>query len=160
MRAIVVSDSHNDVSSLERAIDSQGKLDLIIHLGDIARDVDYIESYYYPTKVVSVVGNNDFMRREDYERVLEFDGHKIFLCHGHTQSVSSGYERLEATARRLGCEAALFGHTHRSVLERREDGLIILNPGSVSRPRGCAPSFAVLETENGKLKAVIVDWLL
>ena len=159
MRAIVVSDSHNDTNSLERAIDSQGKLDLIIHLGDIARDVDYIETCYYPVKVVSVLGNNDF-RYDEYERVLDFDGHKIFLCHGHTQSVSSGYERLEATARSKGCEAALFGHTHRSVLERREDGFLLINPGSVSKPRGCAPSFAVLETENGKLKAVIVDWVL
>ncbi len=159
MRAIVVSDSHTDISSLERAIDSQGELDLIIHLGDVARDVDYIETNYFPVKVVSVLGNNDY-RDEDYERVIDFDGHKIFLCHGHTQSVSNGYERLEATARSKGCEAALFGHTHLSVLERREDGLIILNPGSVSKPRGCRPSFAVLETENGKLKAVIVDWVL
>ena len=159
MRAIVVSDSHTDTSSLERAIDSQGKLDLIIHLGDVARDVDYIEMNYYPVKVVSVLGNNDY-RYEDYERVIDFDGHKLFICHGHTQSVSSGYERIEATARSKGCEAALFGHTHRSVLERREDGFLLINPGSVSKPRGCKPSFAVLETENNKLKAVIVDWVL
>lgn len=159
MRAIVVSDSHTDTASLERAIDSQGKLDLVIHLGDVARDVDYIETMYYPVKVVSVLGNNDY-RYEDYERVLDFDGHKIFICHGHTQSVSSGYERLEATARSKGCEAALFGHTHRSTLEKRNDGFLLINPGSVSKPRGCKPSFAVLETENGKLKAVIVDWVL
>ncbi len=159
MKAIVVSDSHNDTNSLERAIDSQGKIDLIIHLGDIARDVDYIETNYYPVKVVSVLGNNDY-RYEDYERVIDFDGHKIFICHGHTQSVSSGYERLEATARSKGCEAALFGHTHRGTLLRRDDGFMILNPGSVSKPRGGNPSFAVLETENGKLKAVIVDWVL
>ena len=159
MRAIVVSDSHTDTASLERAIYSQGKLDMIIHLGDVARDVDYIETNYYPVKVVSVLGNNDY-RYEDYERVIDFDGHKIFLCHGHTQSVSSGYERLEATARSKGCEAALFGHTHLSVLQKREDGFLLINPGSVSKPRGCRPSFAVLETENGKLKAVIVDWVL
>ncbi len=159
MRAIVLSDSHTDTTSLERAIDSQGRLDLIIHLGDIARDVDYIETGYYPIPVVSVLGNNDY-RYGDYEKVIDLDGHKIFICHGHTQSVSSGYERLEATARRHGCEAALFGHTHRSVLEKRDDGFFILNPGSVSRPRGCAQSFAVLETNGGKLKAVIVDWLL
>ena len=159
MRAIVVSDSHTDTSSLERAIDSQGKLDLIIHLGDVARDVDYIETSYYPVKVVSVLGNNDY-RYDDYEKVIDFDGHKLFICHGHTQSVSSGYERIEATARSKGCEAALFGHTHRSVLERREDGFLLINPGSVSKPRGCKPSFAVLETEKNKLKAVIVDWVL
>ncbi len=160
MRAIVVSDSHMDTGALERAIDSQGKLDLIIHLGDVARDVRHIESLYYPVRVVSVTGNNDFCADEDYEKVIDFDGHKLFLCHGHTQSVSNGTERLENAARRLGCEAALFGHTHHSLLKKCEDSLLLINPGSVSKPRGTRASFAVLETENGRLKAVIVDWIL
>ncbi len=162
MRAIVLSDSHGDASSLERAIASVGEknIDMIIHLGDIARDVDYLEMLYYPIRVASVVGNNDFMRQGDHERVIDFDGHKIFICHGHTLGVSYGTERLEAIARQKGCEAALFGHTHSNVLKKCEDGLIILNPGSVSRPRGTKASFAILETENGKLKAAVVDWVL
>lgn len=162
MRAIVISDSHNDTASCERAISSVGEknIDMIIHLGDIARDVDYIEMLYYPIKVVSVVGNNDFLRSGDSERVIDFDGHKIFICHGHTLSVSYGTEKLETIARQKGCEAALFGHTHKSVLKKCGDGLLVLNPGSVSKPRGGKPSFAVLETENGKLSAAIVDWVL
>ena len=161
MRAIVLSDSHNNTASCERAIMSVGEknINLIIHLGDIARDVDYLESLYYPIKVVSVLGNNDF-RDEACERVIDFDGHKLFICHGHTQGVSYGTEKLEATAREKGCEAALFGHTHQPTLRKCDDGLMILNPGSVSRPRGSRPSFAVLETEDGKLKAVINDWVL
>ena len=162
MRAIVLSDSHGNTASLERAIASVGEknIDLIIHLGDIARDVDYLEMMYYPIKVVSVVGNNDFMRSGDHERVITFDGHKIFICHGHTLGVSYGTEKLETMARVKECEAALFGHTHTPTLKKCDDGLIVLNPGSVSRPRGSKPSFAVLETENGKLKAAIVDWVL
>lgn len=160
MRAIVLSDSHNDTASCERAIRAISQFDMIIHLGDIARDVDYLETAYYPTKVVSVLGNNDFYAPGEYERVLDFDGHKIFLCHGHTQSVSYGTEKLLHTAREKGCEAALFGHTHQRKLEKSEDGIILLNPGSVARPRGTGPSFAVLESENGKLSAVIVDWVL
>ena len=160
MRAIVISDSHTDVSSCERAISACGKIDMIIHLGDVARDVDYLEMCYYPIPVVSVLGNNDFLRSGDYERVIDFDSHKIFIAHGHTLGVSYGTGQLEAAARQKGCEAALYGHTHRSVLKKCEDNLLVLNPGSVSRPRGCAPSFAVLETDGGKLSAVIVDWVL
>lgn len=160
MRAIVISDSHNNISACERAINSIDKFDMIIHLGDIARDVDYLEMCYYPTKVVSVLGNNDFLRKEDYERVIDFDGHKIFICHGHTLGVSHGTERLENMARQKGCSAALYGHTHLSSMKKCEDGLLIINPGSVSKPRGCKPSFAVLETDGDKLKAVIVDWVL
>ncbi len=162
MRAVVLSDSHGDTASLERAIASVGEknIDMIIHLGDIARDVDYLEMMYYPTKVVSVVGNNDFLRSGDHERVITFDNHKIFICHGHTLGVSYGTEKLETVARQKDCEAALFGHTHHAILKKCDDGLIILNPGSVSRPRGTRPSFAILETDEGKLKAVINDWVL
>lgn len=160
MRAIVLSDSHNNVSACEAAIAASGKLDLIIHLGDIARDTDYLETMYYPIRVASVLGNNDFLRQGDYERVIEFDGHKIFICHGHTLGVRMGIERLENIARQKGCEAALFGHTHQSCLKKSEDGFLILNPGSVSQPRGGKPSFAILETEENELRSVIVDWIL
>ena len=162
MRAVVLSDSHNNTAALERAISSIGEknIDIIIHLGDIKRDVDYIESMYYPIRVFSVLGNNDFMYNDDYERVIDFDGHKIFLCHGHTQSVNMGTEKLEKTALEKGCEAALFGHTHHALLKKGENGMIILNPGSVSQPRGGRPAFAVLETEGGKLSAAIIDWVL
>ena len=37
---------------------------------------------------------------------------------------------------------------------------LILNPGSVSQPRGGKPSFAILETEENELRSVIVDWIL
>lgn len=160
MRAIVLSDSHNNVSACEAAIAASGKLDLIIHLGDIARDTDYLETMYYPIRVASVLGNNDFLRQGDYERVIEFDGRKIFICHGHTLGVRMGTERLENIARQKGCEAALFGHTHQSCLKKSEDGFLILNPGSVSQPRGGKPSFAILETEENELRSVIVDWIL
>ena len=162
MRAIVLSDSHTNTASLERAVCAIGEknIDMIIHLGDVARDADYLESLYYPIRVVSVPGNNDYMRSEEYERVIDFDGHKIFLCHGHTQSVSTGTMKLEKTALEKGCEAALFGHTHNAVLKKGVNDMLILNPGSVAYPRGGNPSFAVLETEGGKLSAVIVDWVL
>ena len=162
MRAIILSDSHNNAAACERAIASVGEknIDMIIHLGDIARDVDYLECCYYPIKVISVLGNNDFLHSGDHERVIEFDGHRIFICHGHTLGVNYGTERMESVARQKGCEAAFFGHTHHSMMERRDDGFLILNPGSVSQPRGGSPSFAVLETEGGKLKAAIIDWVL
>ena len=162
MRALVLSDSHGNTASLEMAVSAVGEknIDMIIFLGDIARDCEYLEMLYYPIKVVSVLGNNDFLRHGDYERVIDFDGHKIFICHGHTQSVNYGLEKLETTARAKVCVAALYGHTHQNKLEKREDGFFILNPGSTSRPRGTKASYAILESENGKLSAVIVDWVL
>lgn len=159
MRAIVLSDSHGDTDSCDRAIFSSGELDMIIHLGDIARDTDYLEAVYADIPVVSVLGNNDFLRSGDYERVIELDGHKIFICHGHTLGVNTGTDRLCAAARRCGCEAALFGHTHMAMLEY-DESLLVLNPGSVSRPRRGKASYAIIETDEEKLRAVVVDWVL
>ncbi len=161
MRAIVLSDSHGNVRACEKAIDSMGEIDLIIHLGDIARDVKAIRQKYPHVSLVSVIGNNDFsFSSEDYERVIEFDGHKIFICHGHTLGVTHGTQRLEAVALKKGCEAALFGHTHCAYDKKGEPGIIILNPGSVSRPRSGSPSFAVLETDSGILSSIVCDWIL
>jgi len=159
MRVLVLSDSHGDTDSCDRAIYCAGNIDMIIHLGDIARDVDYIEAVYDDVPVFSVLGNNDFLRHGNYEDVIELDGHKIFICHGHTKSVGSGTERLYDAAVKQGCEAALFGHTHRAFL-KKEDGMLILNPGSTSRPREGKASYAIIETDSGKLDAVIVDWVL
>lgn len=160
MRAVILSDSHGDTASCERAIQSAGEIDLILHLGDIVRDVNYLESRYYPIPVKSVTGNNDFFHTGDYERVVEFDGHRIFMCHGHTLGVNRGHERLINAAMRNNCSVALYGHTHRAFYEKNESGVLVVNPGSCSRPRGGEPSFAVLETDKSKIDAVIIDWVL
>ena len=145
MRAIVLSDSHNNTDACEKAINSVDKIDMIIHLGDIAKDVEYLEALYHPIKVVSVLGNNDFMHSGNHERVVEFDGHKLFLCHGHTLGVGYSTARLEGKARENGCSAALYGHTHTSSLKKCDDGLLILNPGSVSIPKDGSHSCMVYE---------------
>ena len=46
MRAIILSDSHGDVRACMRAIEAMSPCDMIIHLGDIQRDVDFIKKEY------------------------------------------------------------------------------------------------------------------
>ena len=161
MRAVVLSDSHGDIHSCEKAIESMGKVDLIIHLGDIARDVRHISQKYPEIPLASVVGNNDLcFSKDELERVIDFDGHKLFICHGHTLGVRYGTERLEGVALQNGCDAALFGHTHCAVDKKASSGILILNPGSVSRPRSGGASFGVLETDGVELSSMICDWIL
>ncbi len=161
MRAVVLSDSHGDIRACEKAIDSMGTVDLIIHLGDIARDVRNISQRYPEIRLVSVIGNNDLsFSKDELEKIVDFDGHKIFICHGHTLGVNHGTERLESVALQKGCTAALFGHTHCAVDKKAGSGILVLNPGSVSRPRSGSASFAVLETDGGKLSTMICDWIL
>lgn len=49
-------------------------------------------------------------------------------------------------------QAALFGHTHIPLVEAQGDVLLV-NPGSLSRPRGgSAPGCALLTIEQGEVR--------
>lgn len=159
MRVLVFSDSHGDVRPMERAINAIGKFDAIIHLGDIERDVLWLAKHYPQYPLYSVLGNNDFFADREKEAVVTLDGVGIFMCHGHTRGVGRGTDNLLAAAKARGCSVALYGHTHRSD-DRTEDGVLIFNPGSCTLPRESAPSFGILEIENGKCASVVVDWVL
>lgn len=160
MRAIILSDSHGDVHACMRAIEAVSPCDMIIHLGDIQRDVDFIEKEYPGIPVFSVMGNNELFFRGKTEDVVPFGDYSLFICHGHTFGVHRGTQRLEEAALKNGCCAALFGHTHIPVFEKTESGLLIINPGSVSRPRRGSESFAVLETDGSFPSGLIVDWVI
>ena len=148
MRAIILSDSHGDVRACMRAIEAMSPCDMIIHLGDIQRDVDFIKKEYPDIPVFSVMGNNELFFCGKTEDVVQFGVHR-------------STQKLEEAALKNGCCAALFGHTHIPVFEKTEDGLLLVNPGSVSRPRWGCESFAVLETEGGSFpNGLIVDWVI
>jgi putative phosphoesterase len=77
--------------------------------------------------------------------VLDFRGHRFFWCHGHRYSLYRSYDTLIAVTQNNGADVALFGHTHVPSLDN-EDGLLLINPGSVGRPRSNAgATFAVIE---------------
>ena len=149
MRVIVFSDSHGDVRPMDKALAAVGGAEAVIHLGDVERDVRYLEKTC-GLPVYAVLGNNDFGAPRLTESVVELGGARIFICHGHTRGVGRGTESLVLAAESRGCQAALYGHTHRPD-DRRERGLLVFNPGSCSRPRMGAATFGVLEIENGGL---------
>lgn len=61
--------------------------------------------------------------------MVELEGVKILLCHGHRYHVKSTLLPLYLAARENGVRLALFGHTHTALLEEK-DGITLLNPGS------------------------------
>lgn len=78
------------------------------------------------------------------EVVFKTAGHTLFATHGHRYDVYYGTQELAVRAKALGADIALYGHTHISTAEDR-NGILILNPGSCTRPRGGqTPSYAVV----------------
>ncbi|SKA90033.1 hypothetical protein SAMN05443428_11016 [Caloramator quimbayensis] len=146
MRIGVVSDSHGNLYMLDKAIKSMGNLDYIIHLGDEYRDIIKVnEKYKLPIEYVS--GNNDFGAERIPEKILSISGKKIFITHGHRYNVYFGLESLYFKALETDAELVLYGHTHVQDIKSKGD-IILLNPGSVSRPRDTKPGCAVVEIDN------------
>lgn len=148
----VFSDTHGNLSALPRALELAGPLDAFVHLGDYGSDGANIEKQtglpYH-----AVRGNCDFSSALPRQRVVAFEQAQILLLHG--DGVSSTYQ-LALLAEQAHCSAALFGHTHTPLLTA-QGKILLLNPGSLSMPRGgSGPAFAVLTVEGRQVNAKII----
>ncbi len=149
---LIVSDSHGRRAAVAKIAPLMAENDYLIHLGDGA--ADFIGARReYPEKTYVVKGNCDAAIGEE-ECVIEAEGLSIFCCHGHKYGVKSGLSRLVARTKELGCEIALYGHTHRAAVEVQE-GVLCINPGSAGSYT--EPSYCYLVIHNKKPTATIVD---
>lgn len=147
---IVVSDSHGRRGCMEKIAPLIAENSGFIHLGDGVSDARRVESD--PENTYLLRGNCDFSYAQE-ECVIREEGVSVFCCHGHRYGVKSGLERLTARAKELGCEVALYGHTHRACVEERE-GVLLVNPGSLGDY--AEPSYCYLVLHRGKATATVV----
>jgi putative phosphoesterase len=131
------------------------KTDMIIHLGDTVSDAAALESAFPHIAFLSVAGNNDRFTKIPLKRTFSAEGVKFLLAHGHFYDAHLSLLGLYYAAKQDNAQIILFGHTHIPKCENK-DGILLFNPGSISRPRGNFPcSYGVLEIENGKTEAQI-----
>lgn len=128
---VVISDTHGNRQLLDKLDPIFAENDYIIHLGDTSSDGNYIRTKH-PEKTYVINGNCDVMSLGESEKVISVGGVKIFACHGHRYSVKSSLHKLAERAKSLGCNIALYGHTHRAS-ETEIDGVTLLNPGAGKR---------------------------
>lgn len=152
MKILVVSDTHGRTSHVEYLIKKLKSYELthIIHCGDCIEDAKYIEHLFPELIMHKVAGNCDGYSVGG--TLLEFiDGVPIMITHGHKQHVKFSYEEMWIDAIAHEAKLAVFGHTHIAHLERK-DGVILLNPGSMSLPKdGHLPAFAIIEIKKGEI---------
>lgn len=147
MKILIVSDTHGREGNLMTALKKVGTIDHLIHLGDVEGSEDYIRTLT-DAPVDIVAGNNDYYTDLPSEMMITLGDYRVMLTHGHYYYVSRGPERLMSAALENGADIVMFGHTHYPFLYR-EDGLTVLNPGSLSLPRqeGGEPSYIVMEID-------------
>ncbi len=151
MTILTISDIHGSYHYLERALEvfHREKADLILILGDelyhgprnplpegynpkiVAETLNK-----YRDKIIAVRGNCD---SEVDQMVLDYpitsdlstllwEGRRITATHGHIYNE----ENLPPMSRG---DILIYGHTHLPVA-KKEGGIFILNPGSISLPKG------------------------
>lgn len=155
MTLTIISDVHNDYTTLTRLLKRCRGSDCFLFLGDgYNHFVEACRSEGLP--YLAVRGNCDFVRLcEDAPEtiVTEFGGKRFLLTHGHRFGVKCGTDALLKKAIDENVDVALFGHTHEPYAAYYPEGLshkiLLLNPGSLGEPSGAVPRFATIEIRNG-----------
>ena len=149
----ILSDNHSDWPL--HIAESLAGVDAIIHAGDIGPyklvlDMEAIA----PT--TAVLGNTDGAMPINESAVVMLDGKKFFVQH------IVDPHRLQATLRerlkRIEPDVVVFGHTHMPFCETL-GGVLFLNPGSVTQPRGdYRPSIVRLTIDHGKITPKFIEF--
>ncbi len=140
----VISDSHGSLRNLSLFRSRIGQPDALWHLGDCAEDAPLL-AQRMNCGYVSVRGNCDPFSDAPLKQIIDWHHRRFLLLHGHTVS---GRLNLLYLAKEQRCDAVLFGHSHVPSAEC-VDGIWMINPGSLSRPRSSeGPSMALLTLDD------------
>lgn len=163
MKVMFISDIHGSSKYCRKAIEKfeKHKCDMLVILGDIlyhgprnelpdGYDCKEVIKMLNPVaaKIVAVRGNCDsevdqmvldFPMRSDYS-ILNLDGHKFFLTHGHL------FDEENMPPLKKG-DIFAYGHIHKPVAKCDNDGIYIINPSSVSLPKKGERSFGLYEDD-------------
>ncbi len=158
MKLAIMSDSHDNIWNLERALSMIGKekADLIIHCGDFVAPFMLKELEKARIPVYGVLGNNDgsgFLLAKT--AFSELKGITLFEITGHLDlegfSLAFTHQRIvaEGLAATGRYDLVCYGHSHIHRLETVGKTLL-LNPGEIMGKEG-HPGFCTVDTLTRKV---------
>ena len=133
---------------------------LILHVGDLT-DRFVLDELRHHAPTHAVAGNNDgpaLQRQRGLRRVVEVEGVRIGLTHGHAGPGRTTPERARRAFEAEAVDAIAFGHSHQPMIAH--DGhRWLLNPGSpTDRRRQPTFSYLVLEVRGDRLRPDLVTY--
>lgn len=149
MKILVFSDSHGRLGAMLDAIERE-RPRRVFFLGDHYRDGQALADAYPDLPMELVRGNCDWDKAPD-ELLVEAEGVRFLLTHGHRYGVKSGTDQLALAAKGKGADVVCFGHTHEA-LNMPYRGVWLFNPGTAGGIYNRA-GYGVLLVENGKFQA-------
>ncbi|NPA85023.1 MAG: metallophosphoesterase [Crenarchaeota archaeon] len=154
MRVLIASDAHvpdrePEVPEEIRAfLAEQAPFDLVLYAGDLTGP-EVLEWLKSLGEVKAVKGNMDYLPLPA-EAVVDIEGVRALLIHGHQVRPRGNLRALAEIAVERGARVAIHGHLHKPLIAR--EGVLHLNPGSLTGTWGGSslggePTFIILETE-------------
>lgn len=145
-RIVYLSDSHGNYNNFRKIVLlHKDRADLFLFMGDGHEEFEEIKLEFPDVKIVAVRGNNDFYSKQPLSRLFVYNNITMFMCHGHEYGYSDISESVRMVSEKNGVQVAFYGHTHIPQI-LFEDDLYVLNPGSISLPRGDSrASYGILD---------------
>jgi putative phosphoesterase len=136
-------------------------VELILHAGDIC-DLAYLSALGEIANVEAVAGNNENDAMEEllgFKKIIEVGNRRIGVVHGHRGKGRTTLLRAYNSFIDDRLDIIVFGHSHESYYGEH-NGITMINPGSISRPRGKdrRPSVALLTINESNIKYKLIKW--
>jgi uncharacterized protein len=157
MKLIALSDTHLKTGEIPPQLQALiEEYDIVVHAGDFS-NVDAYKAFNADGKLKAVFGNDDVpeLKKLLPERLkFEVDGVKLGLAHEGGLSVTNmtaqGY-----LAKEMDVDILIFGHLHRPLIEKTD--VMLICPGSPTKPRMSNPSVVELIIEKGSVNGRIIN---
>ncbi len=172
-KILVFSDSHGNDMYMNKAMALNPDADLTVHLGDGVADLTSPLPDDSQRRTVLIEGNGEYFGYIRTDRryrnstkkteMIEFEGKKIFMTHGHLFDVKWGLGRITSRGYDAGADIILFGHTHQPLcrylpagteldyIGKTERPLLLFNPGTIGM--GLEHTFGLLTFKDGEVLA-------
>lgn len=134
MKIGIISDTHGYINP--KVYPVFDGVELILHAGDIGSE-DVITSLESVAPVKAIHGNVDtfpLVTRYPEILTLEIQGVAICMIHQFSSLRDANLKKASRNLSRPELDLLIYGHTHEAAL-KREDGVLLFNPGSAGRRR-------------------------
>lgn len=150
MKIAIISDTHDNLKRMKKAIDwiEKENIKLILHCGDIqSQDAIDFANKNFNGEIKFVKGNADW--NLDVPEKLEFEIDKKKIGAAHFPDLA------KKMAQSGKYDMVFYGHTHRP-WDEKVGQCHLINPGELAG-QFYKPSFAVYDTATGKLELKILE---
>ncbi len=139
----LISDTHGQFRPQVTA--AFAGVDLIVHAGDVGGP-SVLAALRAIAPVNAVSGNVDDRHDPNLPRTLSLPIGALTLHVSHGDE--SGSPKPELLLARYAADIIVYGHTHRALMVRSDDGRLVVNPGAAGPRRfNLEPSVAILTVE-------------